>query len=130
MESPNKPLFGPAFRGCPFLEAVESSEKLFARMSGKVSPVVGEMTLKSILTNMLEYAVLKHGCLAKVEQQGVRVDFSGLRDAQSREQQDQALSAIEFFFGEFVQLMGDLTSDSFAESLRQMAGETFAEEKA
>jgi hypothetical protein len=130
MKPSSAPVFGPAFRGRPFLEAIEASEKLFARMGEKIAPVVGEMTLKSILTNMLEYAAEKHGCLSKVEQQGVRVDFSGLKDAQSREQQDQSLSAIEFFFGEFIQLMSDLTSDSFTESLGQMAREAFAEEGA
>jgi len=127
MSSSSEPVFGPALRGCPLEKAVETCEQLFTDMCELVSPVIGEMTLKSILANMLEYASQERRSLSRARQRGVQIDLVGLKDTENGEQPDDVLDAIEFFFAEFIKLIGDLTSDHFTQTLQTMAEQAFPE---
>jgi len=76
---------------------------------------------------MLEYASQEHPSLSRAKQQGAQVDFAELKGTAGEERPDQVLDALEFFFAEFITLIGDLTSDHFTQTLRAMAEQAFPE---
>ena len=118
-----------ALRSQPYFESIDLYHKLFSTICDKMSPVIGEMTLKSIISNMLDYVAEKHPCFADVEQEGDHIVFSNLQDTQVPEIQEQTLEALASFFDEFIKVMGDLTSNFYTDSLRELAAELLAGDK-
>jgi hypothetical protein len=119
--SSQEPNIGGALRSLPYLETIDQYQKVFAQMCEKLEPFVGEITLKSILANMLDFASEEHECFQSVEHDGTTVDFFSLQGTQVPELQESTLRALEFFFEEFIQLIGDLTSDFYTDEFRQLA---------
>jgi len=121
--SSQEPTIGGALRSLPYLESIDRYQKVFAKMCQKLEPSVGEITLKSILANMLDFAGEEHSCLRNVEHEGTTVDFFSLQDTQVPELQEATLKALEFFFEEFIQLIGDLTSGFYTDEFQELAKE-------
>ena len=116
-----EPNIGGALRSLPYLETIERYQKVFAQMCEKLEPSIGEITLKSILANMLDFAGEEHECFQHVEHDGTTVDFFSLQGTHVPELQEATLKALEFFFEEFIQLIGDLTSGFYTDEFRQLA---------
>jgi hypothetical protein len=123
--SSQDPTIGGVLRTLPYFETIDRYQKVFAQMCEKLEPSVGEITLKSILANMLDFAGEEHECFQNVDHDGTTVDFFSLQGTHVPELQEETLKALEFFFEEFIQLIGDLTSDFYTVEFRQLAEKLF-----
>lgn len=118
---------GRALKVKPYFETVEKYQLFFSRICDTIRPVIGEMTLRSILSNMLSYAAERYPSFSDVELHGIHINFYSLQDTHVPELQEKTLEALEFFFEEFIALIGELTSDYYTETLKGMAKEILME---
>ena len=113
-----------ALRAQPFPATIGRYQALFAQACTRIEPLLGEVTLRSILSNMIEYVGEEHPCLKAIELEGGAVNFEALYSSEISGQHEEAFAAMETLFEEFVDLIGDLTSDYFTDELRQLAHAT------